>query len=215
LRNGCVRGLMRAPPLRDRPGLTLKFSVSSLAMLRRLTSKRAYARAKSIDRIRSRQRIAERTYGGQSHPRTLREPSLKELKSKTKFRRAAAHHLAQCRSDGVARCKIQCADKPLRPKGASERQFALSSHQAVGGLRLSRPALSFAKPPSDKNQDKQNASRFRADLAQLIPRVLVDRRCSSSLLAGRGQNAGAAAVAPVVSNLGAGRSQADRSNRTS
>jgi hypothetical protein len=27
---------------------------------------------------------------------------------------------------GVAKCKNQCADKPLRPKGASERQFALS-----------------------------------------------------------------------------------------
>src|SRR5215471_1540074 len=96
----------------------------------------------------------------------------------------------------------------LRP-GRTSR--LLSCYQAVNGLRLAGPALSFAKPPSDKNQDKQNASRFRADLAQLIPRVFVDRRCSSSLLAGRGQNAGAAAVAPVVSNLGAGRSQADRS----
>jgi hypothetical protein len=40
LRNGCVRGLMRAPPLRDPPGLTLKFSLSSRAMTRRLTSER-------------------------------------------------------------------------------------------------------------------------------------------------------------------------------
>ena len=62
-----------------------------------------------------------------------------------------------------------------------------------------------------QNQDKQNASRFRADLAQLISGVFVDRRCSSCLLAGRGQNAGAAAVAPVINNSGAGRSQADRS----
>jgi hypothetical protein len=31
----------------------------------------------------------------------------------------------------------------------------LSCYQAVGGLRLAGPALSFAKPPSDKNQDKQ------------------------------------------------------------
>ena len=87
----------------------------------------------------------------------------------------------------------------------------LSCSQAVSGRRLAGPALSFAKPLSDKNQDKQNASRLRADLAQLISRVFVDRRCSSSLLAGRGQNAGAAAVAPVVSNSGAGGSQADRS----
>jgi hypothetical protein len=52
---------------------------------------------------------------------------------------------------------------------------------------------------------------FRADLAQLISRVFVDHRCSPRLSAGRGQNAGAAAVAPVVSNSGAGRSQVYRS----
>jgi hypothetical protein len=45
LRNGWLRGLMRAPPLRDRPGLTRKFSLSSLAMARRLTSKQANTRA--------------------------------------------------------------------------------------------------------------------------------------------------------------------------
>ena len=45
LRNCCVRGLMRAPPLRDRPGLTLKFSLSSRAMTRRMTPKRAHTRA--------------------------------------------------------------------------------------------------------------------------------------------------------------------------
>jgi hypothetical protein len=37
---GCVRGLMRAPPLRDRPSLTRKFSLSSCATTRRLTSGR-------------------------------------------------------------------------------------------------------------------------------------------------------------------------------
>jgi hypothetical protein len=36
-------------------------------------------------------------------------------------------------------------------------------------------------------------------------------QCSSCLLAGRGQNAGAAALAPIVSNSGAGRRQADQS----
>src|SRR5215471_21520573 len=53
LRNGCVRGLTRAPPLRDRPGLTRKFSLSSRAMTRRLTSERADTRALTINRIQS------------------------------------------------------------------------------------------------------------------------------------------------------------------
>ena len=44
------------------------------------------------------------------------------------MRRAAPAHLAQRHFDGAKTCKIQCADKPLRPKGASERQFALSRH---------------------------------------------------------------------------------------
>jgi hypothetical protein len=52
---------------------------------------------------------------------------------------------------------------------------------------------------------------FRVDLAHFICRVVVDRRCSSCLLDGRGQNAAVSAVAQVVSNLGAGKSQADRS----
>ena len=87
----------------------------------------------------------------------------------------------------------------------------LSCYQAVGCLRLAGPALSFAKPPSDKNQAKQDASRFSADLTQLICRVFVERGCSSCLVVDRGQNAGASAVAPIVSNSGAGKSQADRS----
>src|SRR4029077_10368992 len=60
---------------------------------------------------------------------------------------------------------------PMRPSGSCLLR-PLSCYQAVGGLRLAGPALSFAKPPSDKDQDKQNASRLRADLAQLISRVL-------------------------------------------
>jgi hypothetical protein len=44
LKNGCVRRLIRAP-LRDRPGLTRKFSLSSLAMTRRLTWETARTRA--------------------------------------------------------------------------------------------------------------------------------------------------------------------------
>jgi hypothetical protein len=68
------------------------------------------------------------------------------------------------------------------------------------------------KPPSDKNQDKHDASRFRADLAQLICWVLVDRWCSSCLRADRGQNAEAATAAPVVCNLGTGTRQADQTH---
>jgi len=45
LRNGCVRGLIRDPPLRDRPGLIRKFSLSSRRITQRLTSERADARA--------------------------------------------------------------------------------------------------------------------------------------------------------------------------
>ena len=62
----------------------------------------------------------------------MREPSLEDLKSKRKFLRAAARHLARCRPDAVARCKNQCADKLLRPEGASERQFALSRSRSMG-----------------------------------------------------------------------------------
>jgi hypothetical protein len=40
-----VCGFTRVPPLRDRPGLTRKFSLSSLAMTRRLASAGARARA--------------------------------------------------------------------------------------------------------------------------------------------------------------------------
>ena len=42
------------------------------------------------------------------------------------MRRAAPAHLAPRHVDAAKTCKNQCADKPLRPKGASERQFALS-----------------------------------------------------------------------------------------
>jgi hypothetical protein len=45
LKNGCVRGLTRAPRPRDRPGLIRKSSLSSLAMTRRLTSERTHTRA--------------------------------------------------------------------------------------------------------------------------------------------------------------------------
>ena len=45
LRNGCVRGLIRAPRFRDRPGLIRKFSLSSRVMTRRLASEKADTRA--------------------------------------------------------------------------------------------------------------------------------------------------------------------------
>jgi hypothetical protein len=111
--------------------------------------------------------------------------------------------------NGLHLVLTQCADIDSRADRPSKPCLLLSCYQAVGSLRLASPALSFAKPPSDKSRDKQNASRFRADLAQLISRVFVDRRRSSFLLVGLGQNVGAAALAPVVSNSGAERGQAD------
>jgi hypothetical protein len=101
----------------------------------------------------------------------------------------------------------QCADSNSRADRSSKPRLLLSCYQAVGCLRLAGPALSFAKPPSDKNQAKQDASRFSADLTQLICRVFVERGCSSCLVVDRGQNAGASAVAPIVSNSGAGKSR--------
>src|SRR5579859_2675691 len=58
--------------------------------------------------------------------RTLRAPSPTRLKLIGKMQRAPLAHIAPGQLDGVKTCKIQCADKPLRPKGAGERQFALS-----------------------------------------------------------------------------------------
>jgi hypothetical protein len=55
-------------------------------------------------------------------------PSLRRLKFIGKVRRAAPAHFALRYSDAAKTCKNQCADKPLRPKEASERQFALSRH---------------------------------------------------------------------------------------
>jgi hypothetical protein len=88
----------------------------------------------------------------------------------------------------------QCADIDSRANRPSKPCLLLSCYQAVGCLRLAGPAPSFAKPPSDKGQDKRDTSRFSADLAQLICRVFVERRCSSCLVVDRGQNARAAAV---------------------
>ena len=113
--------------------------------------------------------------------------------------------------NGLHLVLTQCADTSSRADRPSKPCLLLSCYQAVGCLRLAGPALSFAKPPSEKDQDKHDASSFRVDLAQLICRVFVDRRCSSCLLAGRGQNAGAAAAAPVVCNSGAARRQAGQS----
>ena len=58
--------------------------------------------------------------------RTLRAPSLTRLKFIRKVRRAAPPHIALGYFDATETCKNQCADSPLRPGGASERQFALS-----------------------------------------------------------------------------------------
>jgi hypothetical protein len=48
----------------------------------------------------------------------------------------------------------------------------LSCYQAVGGLRLAGPALSFAKLRSGKSQAKRPGSRLRADSLQSLCRPL-------------------------------------------
>ena len=59
-------------------------------------------------------------------PMHIAAPSLGRLKFMGKVRRAAPAHLAPGHFDVAKTCKNQCADNPLRPEGASERQFALS-----------------------------------------------------------------------------------------
>jgi hypothetical protein len=144
--------------------------------------------------------------------RTLRVEETKSMcRQKVERRRRVRAHIARAAENVVAPCPNQMCRQRLSPRPHQQTLFAFI---LLSSGRWSAPRRSCAilrQPPSDKNQDKQNASRFPADLAQSISRVFVDRRCSSCLLAGRGQNAGAAAVAPVVSNSGAGRSQADRS----
>ena len=71
----------------------------------------------------------------------MQAPSVGRLKFIRKVRRAPPTHPAQCRSDAIARCKKQCADKPLRPEGASERQFALSCRPNRAGNIT--PSLAF------------------------------------------------------------------------
>src|SRR5260370_40919709 len=95
--------------------------------------------------------------------------------------------LPGCGPPLVISVRLPCNGKPGAGPAVARQLFApLSCNQAVRGLRLAGPALSFAKPPSDQNHDKQNASRCRADLARLIARISVHRTCRSDFLAGRG-----------------------------
>jgi hypothetical protein len=71
-----------------------------------------------------------------AHRHTLPAPSLGGLKSIRKVRRAAPEHVGRRRFDAAKTCKIQCADKPLRPKGASERQFALSRRHSLAAVTV-------------------------------------------------------------------------------
>jgi len=57
----------------------------------------------------------------------------------------------------------QCADIDSRADRTSKPCLLLSCYQAVGCLRLAGPALSFAKPPSDKTRP----SRTRAGSARI------------------------------------------------
>jgi hypothetical protein len=80
----------------------------------------------------------------------LPAPSLGRLKFIGKVCGAAPAHLAPRRFDVAETCKIQCADKPLRPKGASERQFALSCRlnraQSHAVSSLSKQAVLLVSP---------------------------------------------------------------------
>ncbi len=162
-RNGCVRGLTRAPPLRDRPGLTRKFSFSSRAMTRRLTSERADTRAAegrshpivSTRKIANKQRRPSATH--------IAAPSLGRLKFIGKDRRAAPAHVAQRHFRTTTTCEIQCADKPLRPKGASERQFALSRHPQPPIL------LGLLHPTENCKFEERKRQKFRADTCRQFP----------------------------------------------
>ena len=82
----------------------------------------------------------------------MRAPSLGRLKFIGKVCRGGTCTPSPRRFDAAKTCKNQCADKPLRPKGASERQFALSRRHSLAvtpspSRRRNRPNL--ARPLDD------------------------------------------------------------------
>ena len=103
------------------------------------------------------------------------------------------------------RCQKNC-DKVLHyltiDRGAP--CVALSCYQAVGGLRLAGPALSFAKLRSGKSQAKRPGSRLRTDSLQSLCRPLGRSPGRDVRQIDRGKDAGAAAAVPVVRRSDAG-----------
>jgi hypothetical protein len=103
----------------------------------------------------------------------------------------------------VRPCQKSCS-KPLH-RHTTDRGAPCALYPALKrSVVCASPVLRYPSP-------NRHRTKTRTSGTQLISRVFVDRRCSSCLLVDRGQNTGAAAVAPVVSNSGAGRSQAGRS----
>jgi hypothetical protein len=94
--------------------------------------------------------------------------------------KAAPAHLAPRRFDAAETCKIQCADKPLRPKGASERQFALSSRLNRPGLLLRLrhrrcfPIYSGVRSNTQFGSGRGAAIRLRSNAHRSVDQLLSD-----------------------------------------
>jgi hypothetical protein len=106
--------------------------------------------------------IASNRINAQDSEHTLRAPSLTRLRFIAKGRRAAPAHFAQRHFEAAKTCKIQCADEPLRPKGASERQFALSRRRSISS--------SGCLHPTEKLQfEAWKRQKFRPDTCRQFP----------------------------------------------
>jgi hypothetical protein len=161
-KNDCVRRLTRAPPLRDRPGLTRKFSLSSLVITRRLTSERARTRAAEH---RSRQ-IAS--------TRIMRAPSLGSLKSRRELFFAAGHapRAVPLRRHGkVQKNNVQTSSSDRsRTVKTCEPRFALSSrHSSSYFLRTSLISFNVESvAPCTKRSVKTPADLQRSRIPEVI-----------------------------------------------
>lgn len=165
-KNGWVRGLTRAPLLRDRPGRTRKFSLSSLAMTRRLASERAPTRPAEH---RSRQIASTRTTAKkQRRPRrrALRAPSLGILKSNGKFegRHPRTLHEAKTVLRQPAKTNVQTKSSRQRTcRKICERQFALSCRHS----QCSSTGPYLSPPVSKVHRGSVSASAASAE--QRVP----------------------------------------------
>jgi hypothetical protein len=90
------------------------------------------------------------------------------------MRRTAPVHIALGHFDAAKTCKIQCADKPLRPKGASERQFALSRPLRLAALG---PATHLKRRANRQNTRSELKLSFASsDIRTLCKRYASDAR---------------------------------------